>query len=176
MLREAPQARPPPRAAPRSKITAALKPVKLDIIDESHKHAGHAGNPSGNPNAETHFKWVAAAVGCICRGPDLIAGGAGVSATPVRTRSPCCTLAAPLLLAPQQALPAKRRHACAPARTARRNTPPTTATRVVVVSGEFEGKRLVQRHQIMYRLLDDEIKAGVHALSMDTKTPGEVGL
>lgn len=44
------------------------------------------------------------------------------------------------------------------------------------MSQEFEGKRLVQRHQLMYRLLDEEIKAGVHALSMDTKTPKEAGL
>ncbi len=44
------------------------------------------------------------------------------------------------------------------------------------MSDEFEGKRLVARHQIMYKLLDDEIKAGVHALSMETKTPGEAGL
>jgi BolA-like protein 1 len=47
---------------------------------------------------------------------------------------------------------------------------------VLVVSREFDGKRLVARHQMMYRLLDDEIKAGVHALSMDTKTPEEAGL
>jgi BolA protein len=47
---------------------------------------------------------------------------------------------------------------------------------VEVISDEFEGKRLVQRHQMMYRLLDEEIKAGVHALSMDTKTPTEAGL
>jgi stress-induced morphogen len=30
--------------------------------------------------------------------------------------------------------------------------------------------------QLMYQLLDDEIKAGVHALSMETKTPKEAGL
>jgi stress-induced morphogen len=47
---------------------------------------------------------------------------------------------------------------------------------VEVVSKEFEGKRLVQRHQLMYKLLDEELKAGVHALSMDTKTPNEAGL
>lgn len=80
-----------------------LKPAVLNIVNESYKHAGHAGNPGGGPDAETHFK-------------------------------------------------------------------------VEIVSQEFEGKRLVQRHQMMYRLLDDEIKAGVHALSMDTKTPKEAGL
>jgi BolA protein len=47
---------------------------------------------------------------------------------------------------------------------------------VEVVSQAFEGKRLVQRHQLMYRLLDDELKAGVHALSMETKTPQEAGV
>ena len=55
-------------------------------------------------------------------------------------------------------------------------TPAAPARRVVVVSNEFGGKRLVQRHQMIYKLLDDEIKAGVHALSMETKTPEEAGL
>ncbi|KAF6255926.1 bola-like protein-domain-containing protein [Scenedesmus sp. NREL 46B-D3] len=85
------------------KLQLALAPVSLKIINESHKHAGHSGNPTGAADAETHF-------------------------------------------------------------------------RVEVISNEFEGKRLVQRHQMMYKLLDDEIKAGVHALSMDTKTPKEAGL
>ena len=31
----------------REKLTAAFEPVQLDIIDESHKHAGHAGARSG---------------------------------------------------------------------------------------------------------------------------------
>ena len=85
---------------PNRKLEAALRPTSLTIINESHKHAGHSGNPTGAADAETHF-------------------------------------------------------------------------RVEVVSSEFEGKRLVQRHQAVYRLLDDEIKAGVHALSMDTRTPDE---
>jgi len=34
------------------KLTAALDPVRLDVIDESHKHAGHAGS---HPKGETHF-------------------------------------------------------------------------------------------------------------------------
>ena len=38
------------------KLTENLKPSVLNIVDESHKHAGHAGNPSGSPDAETHFK------------------------------------------------------------------------------------------------------------------------
>lgn len=41
------------------------------------------------------------------------------------------------------------------------------------MSEEFAGKRLVQRHQLVYRLLDQEIKDGVHALSMVTKAPEE---
>jgi BolA family transcriptional regulator, general stress-responsive regulator len=31
----------------REKLTAAFEPVQLDIIDESHKHAGHPGARSG---------------------------------------------------------------------------------------------------------------------------------
>ncbi len=34
------------------KLTAALSPVELDVVDESYKHAGHAG---ANPAGESHF-------------------------------------------------------------------------------------------------------------------------
>lgn len=37
------------------KITESLKPVAFSIVNDSHKHAGHVGNPSKDPNAETHF-------------------------------------------------------------------------------------------------------------------------
>ncbi len=37
------------------KVNEALRPVSLKIVNDSHKHAGHAGNPSGAPDAETHF-------------------------------------------------------------------------------------------------------------------------
>ena len=37
----------------RSKLTDALKPVLLEIVDESHRHKGHAG---ARPNGETHFR------------------------------------------------------------------------------------------------------------------------
>ena len=33
----------------------ALQPQALTIQNDSHKHAGHSGNPSGAPDAETHF-------------------------------------------------------------------------------------------------------------------------
>jgi BolA family transcriptional regulator, general stress-responsive regulator len=36
-----------------SKLTAAFQPASLDVEDESHKHAGHAG---ARPGGETHFK------------------------------------------------------------------------------------------------------------------------
>lgn len=31
----------------RERLTAALNPTSLDIVDESHKHVGHAGARSG---------------------------------------------------------------------------------------------------------------------------------
>ena len=37
------------------KLTAAFHPLKLDIIDESHLHEGHAG---ARPGGETHFRVV----------------------------------------------------------------------------------------------------------------------
>lgn len=47
-----------PCRAPCRKLTAGLQPVTLKLTNESHKHAGHSGNPTGAPDAETHFKWV----------------------------------------------------------------------------------------------------------------------
>lgn len=37
----------------RAKLTAALTPERLEIVDESHRHAGHAG---ARPGGETHFR------------------------------------------------------------------------------------------------------------------------
>ncbi|MFY8178098.1 MAG: BolA family protein [Limnohabitans sp.] len=43
-----------------------------------------------------------------------------------------------------------------------------------LVSAEFEGKRLIQRHQRVYATLGDKMKTDeVHALSMKTFTPAE---
>ena len=36
----------------RRKLTEALKPIRLEVVDESHRHAGHAG---ARPGGETHF-------------------------------------------------------------------------------------------------------------------------
>jgi len=37
----------------RSKLETAFSPASLEIIDESHKHAGHVG---ARPEGETHFR------------------------------------------------------------------------------------------------------------------------
>jgi BolA protein len=37
----------------RKRLHQALEPVWLDVIDESHRHAGHAGSREGG---ETHFR------------------------------------------------------------------------------------------------------------------------
>lgn len=36
----------------RDKLTAALQPLRLEICDELHRHAGHAG---ARPEGESHF-------------------------------------------------------------------------------------------------------------------------
>lgn len=83
-----------------AKVTSGLAPTSLIIKDESFMHAGHSGNPSGDPDAETHFK-------------------------------------------------------------------------VEIISAAFEGKMPVARHRMVHEILDQEIKDGVHALSLKTKTPAE---
>jgi stress-induced morphogen len=43
-----------------------------------------------------------------------------------------------------------------------------------VVSRQFEGKRPLQRHQLVYRALGDRMGGEIHALSLDTRTPAEL--
>jgi BolA-like protein 1 len=45
---------------------------------------------------------------------------------------------------------------------------------VRIISKEFEGKSLVKRHRLVYDLLREELNSGLHALSIDAKTPSEV--
>ena len=49
-----------------------------------------------------------------------------------------------------------------------------THFRLEVVSAAFEGQTRVRRHRVIYELLDEEIRDGVHALSLSLKTPEEV--
>jgi BolA protein len=44
----------------RRKLTQWLAPTRLDIVDESHRHAGHAG---ARPAGETHFAVTIVAAG-----------------------------------------------------------------------------------------------------------------
>ena len=43
----------------------------------------------------------------------------------------------------------------------------------IIVSSAFVGKRLIQRHQIVYAALGDRMREEIHALSMKTYTPEE---
>lgn len=42
-----------------------------------------------------------------------------------------------------------------------------------IVSDAFEGKRLIQRHQLVYAALGERMRQEIHALSMKTLTPAE---
>ena len=43
----------------------------------------------------------------------------------------------------------------------------------IIVSGEFEGRSRVQRHQLVYAALGERMREEIHALSMKTLTPQE---
>lgn len=45
----------------------------------------------------------------------------------------------------------------------------------LIVSEAFAGKRLIQRHQLVYAALGDRMREEIHALSMKTMTPEEYG-
>ncbi|MEN8216681.1 MAG: BolA family protein [Pseudomonadota bacterium] len=80
----------------KEKLTAALAPTHLEIIDESQKHAGHAGARAGGG----HFK-------------------------------------------------------------------------VTIVSPQFTGKTLMQRHRMVYAAVDELMNSAIHALSINAQTPEE---
>ena len=80
----------------REKLTAALTPTRLEIQDDSAKHAGHEGARGGGG----HFN-------------------------------------------------------------------------VQIVSAEFSGKSLVERHRMVYGALGDAMQNEIHALSIQAKTPDE---
>jgi len=41
----------------------------------------------------------------------------------------------------------------------------------VIVSGDFDGKTLLERHQLVYEVLGNAMKERIHALSLKTYTP-----
>ena len=43
----------------------------------------------------------------------------------------------------------------------------------VIVASAFEGLRAIQRHQKVYAVLGDRMRAEIHSLSMKTLTPAE---
>jgi len=81
----------------REKLTLSLHPTQLDVVNESHLHAGHGGSPG---TGESHF-------------------------------------------------------------------------RLLIVSGDFQGKSRVERHRIVNELLREELRDGVHALAIKALAPGE---
>ena len=45
---------------------------------------------------------------------------------------------------------------------------------VTIVAEAFEGKSLVQRHQLIYKALGDMMKQQIHALGINALSPSEV--
>lgn len=55
------------------------------------------------------------------------------------------------------------------------HVPPNSEThfKLVIVSEDFNSKRLIARHRFVNELLANELENGVHALTMHTYTPEE---
>jgi BolA protein len=49
----------------------------------------------------------------------------------------------------------------------------TTHVRVHIVSAAFNGKSRIERHRLVNALLAPEIAAGLHALAIEARAPGE---
>jgi BolA protein len=81
----------------RQKLMISLQPTRLDVVNESHLHAGHRSSPG---TGESHF-------------------------------------------------------------------------RLLIVSEAFSGKSRVERHRIVNHLLSDELRSGLHALTIKACAPDE---
>ena len=44
---------------------------------------------------------------------------------------------------------------------------------VLVVSDQFQGKSLIQRHRLIYQAMGDLMQTDIHALAIDAYTPDE---
>lgn len=47
--------------------------------------------------------------------------------------------------------------------------------KATIVSAAFSGKSLLERHRMVMAALEDEMKGPIHALTLDVKTPDELG-
>uniref|UniRef100_A0A1B6CQ43 BolA-like protein n=1 Tax=Clastoptera arizonana TaxID=38151 RepID=A0A1B6CQ43_9HEMI len=45
--------------------------------------------------------------------------------------------------------------------------------KVIVVTSQFKGKPLLERHKMVNSLLADELKTSIHALTIEARTPEE---
>lgn len=45
--------------------------------------------------------------------------------------------------------------------------------KATIVSGQFAGKSMLQRHRLVMAALAEELKGPIHALTLDVKTPDE---
>jgi stress-induced morphogen len=48
-----------------------------------------------------------------------------------------------------------------------------THFKVIVVSHAFQGKSPIERHRLVYQALEQELRAGIHALAITSRTPDE---
>jgi len=46
--------------------------------------------------------------------------------------------------------------------------------RVLIISSMFEGKSMIERHRMIYRMLDEMMRLDIHALAIDAWSPDEL--
>ena len=46
--------------------------------------------------------------------------------------------------------------------------------RLIIVSANFEGLSLIERHRLIYKILESMMKKEIHALSISAKTRAEI--
>lgn len=171
----------------RRKLTAELEPLRLEIIDNSHQHAGHAGAQGQDIATQCRPAWwqclvfLQAGIRLAARTAAPPPSSSGLCDTPTH---PTCMLARPPSPPPPTTTP---HHTTHPTLLRSPAPPPAgykgsagysgeTHFTVEVVSPAFDGLTSIKRHRLVYGILAEELRSPVHALSLITKTPAEAGM
>jgi stress-induced morphogen len=138
--------------------------VKLLVENDSAKHASHAAmKAQGGDRRETHFKCVLLACMAI-----VLSHHSPTPAFNDEVLKHFC------LSKSHADVYESCRKACMLMHSVLDVSEPWTCCSVEVVSAAFEGAKKIERHKMVYSLLDEELANGLHALSMKLIAPSEV--
>ncbi|KAJ9519120.1 hypothetical protein QJQ45_007671 [Haematococcus lacustris] len=165
-----------PSPASNSSLTAPAAPEAQQSSSPSSSYTSSASLSSSSNNSPSNGGSDSSSSGSV-NGSALLSGEGGShpgSRTPLQDsmrRKLTASLQPTRLVIEDQS--SQHSHHAAMMVAGKAGSTGETHFRVEVVSEAFRGMGLVARQRNIYRLLEEEFQQGLHALSLDTKTPEE---